>query len=256
MATTTARRSSPEASDDQSAGVIRPHRALPGGRALAGALLVTVAAVALFAAYTSASTPSKDQYVVASREVRAGHVITAADLRLASMDLPSQTSERAFTTSAQVEGRVALGPLRPGELVDRSTVPASSPTGKRAQLSIALDVDRSVDGRLQAGDLVDVLVTYGTGTGSTSQVVATRAKLLGVPASAEGSLGSGRRQTLTLEVSDLDDALHLVNATRAGEVTLIRTTGFQGHEYTSPTFSPGAEGAAGSPSPTTKPAGG
>lgn len=224
---------------------------------MAGALLVTVAAVALFAAYTSASTPSKVAYVVASREIRVGHVLTAADLRLASMDLPRQTAERTFTSSAQVEGRVALGPLRSGELVDRSTVPASSPAGKRAQLSIALDVDRTVDGSLQAGDLVDVLVTYGTGTGSTSQVVATRAKLLGVPASAEGNLSNGRRQTLTLEVSDLDDALHLVNATRAGEVTLIRTTGFQGHEYTSPTFSPGVDNGAGRTAPlTTRPGGG
>ena len=242
----------PSEVDGRSAGTIRPHRALPGGRALVGALLVTGAAVALFASYTNSATPSKLLYLVAARSVRAGQVLTDRDLRRAPMDLPEQTAARAFTSPSQVEGRVALGPLRAGELVDRSTVPAGSATGTHAQLSIALDIDRTVDGTLQAGDLVDVLVTYGTGTGSMSQVVATRAKLLDVPASADAELGGRRRQTLTLEVSDLDDALHLVNATRAGEVTLVRTTGFQGREYTSATFSPeGADGAAGATTPST-----
>lgn len=241
---TTTARAPADASAGQGAGTIRPRRSLPGSRAVTGALLVTVAAVALFASYSKATSPTRHTYLVASRDIRAGETLGAKDVRLAPMDLPLGTTERAFTSIDQLRGRVALGPIHAGELLDRSTVPADSPTGHRAQVSLSLEVDRTVNGSLRPGDKVDVLVTYGTGAGSTTHVVASRATLLEAPTAGEAGLGGNRLQTLTLEITNLDDAMHVVNARRAGEVTLVRTTGFEGRDYSASTYSPSSTPAS------------
>ncbi len=208
---------------------------------MVGALLVVIAGVSLFAAHTSATRPARARFVVAARAIAPGQVLTTADVRTASMDLPDGTAAGSFTSSEQVVGHVALGPIGPGDLLDRTTVPDEAPTGRRAQLSLALDVDRTVDGSLRSGDRVDVLVTYGSGEGATTEVVTSRARLLAAPGAGDPRLGGERRQTVTLEVTDLDDALRLVHAARAGEVTLVRTTAFGGREYTSSTYAPAGD---------------
>jgi Flp pilus assembly protein CpaB len=221
-----------------SAGTIGPHRGLPSSRAVVGGLLVTLAAVALFASYTGATTPSRETYLVAGHDIRSGQPIQAADLRLATMDLPPSTAQRAYRGLAELRGRVAVAPISSGDLITRTMVPDESPVGPKAQLSLALAPDRTVNGSLQAGDLVDVLVTYGTGSASSTEVVVARARLVDVPPVGDAQLGSSKGQTITLEVRALDDALKLVNASRGGEVTLVRTTSFRGEDYTSTTYAP------------------
>lgn len=238
--------------DDAPAGLIGPQRTLPGSRAVVGGLLVTLAAIALFASYTGATTPPRQSYLVAARNLRPGQVIGDADVRPASMDLPAPTASRAYRSVDEVLGRTAVGPITAGELVDRSTLPDRSPKGARAQLSLALEPDRTVDGSLLPGDLVDVLVTYGSGGSSTTEVVASRVRLIAVPPVGDAQLGASKGQTITVEVGALDEALRLVNATRAGEVTLVRTTGFEGHDYTSSTYSP-APGTPSASIPSTAP---
>lgn len=228
---------------------VRPHRSLPGGRAVVGALLVTVAAVALFGAYLGATSSPKQRYLVATRDVAKGDRLAAGDFEAQVMDLNATVADRAFTSPDQLRGAVALVPLRSGELVNRSMVSEDRTRPGVAQVSFSLDADRALDGTLQAGDVVDVIVTYGTGTGSSTEVVASRAELLSTPIStaASNGLSGGRRQTVRLAVDTLDNGLRLVNAVRAGEVTLVRTTGYRGHDYTSPSYSPGASTAEATP---------
>lgn len=230
---------------------VRPHRSLPGGRAVVGALLVTVAAVALFGAYLGATSSPEQRYLVATRDVAKGDRLARGDLEAQVMDPSATVADRAFTSPEQLRGAVALAPLHHGELVNRSMVAEDRTRPGIAQVSFSLDADRAVDGTLQAGDRVDVLVTYGTGTGSSTEVVATRAELLSTPVAVAASSGlSGtRRQTVRLAVDSLDNGLRVVNAVRAGEVTLVRTTGYRGRDYTSPSYSPGGPDAVGSAPP-------
>ena len=202
---------------------VRPRRGLPGGRAVLGGLLVTVAAVGTFAAYGDATAGPTTSYAVAAADLPAGHRIGPDDVSLRAMDLPSAVADRAFTSPDALAGAVALAPLAEGELVQAGALlPPGAGTEPAAELSFAVPADRAVNGTLRPGERVDVLATYGTGAAAETVVVVRSALLLGNDEGQE-AIGASTR-VLTVALDDPDDVLALTHATRAGEVTVVRAT--------------------------------
>lgn len=197
---------------------------LPGGRAVVGGLLVTLAAVGVFTAWTAAGDDATRPVVVAAADLRPGDVIEPGDVEVRVLDLPAGLAG-VYADPAPLVGGVALGPMAEGELVQRSAVSEAGGSGARpaAEMSFAIDVDRAVDGGLQVGERVDVLATFGTGADATTEVVVRGAVVLGGTRD-EGGIGA-RRLTLTLALDDEGDVVDLTHAVRAGEVTIVRTTG-------------------------------
>ena len=97
-------------------------------------------------------------------------------------------------------------------------------------------------GTLRPGDRIDILVTYGTGADSVTQLVSTDAPVLAVDSGARNGLTDARRQILTVAVPSSGDILELTNATRAGELTVARATGVADRS-TDRTFQPEVPGA-------------
>lgn len=221
--------------------VQRPRR-LPGGRAVVGGLLVALAGVGTLVAWQQASGTPDHSYAVASRAVRPGESLGEADVRLVPVDLPDGVAGGAFTDPAAVAGRVALGPIAEGELVQAgalSDVGSGVPT---AEVSFALARDRVVDGRLGSGDLVDVFVTGDEGT----SVVAERVQVVTVT-DGGATLTSGADLTVTLALTDPAARGEVIQAVRSGEVTLVRST----HLGTAPADGAGGAGGAGGVTTTT-----
>jgi Flp pilus assembly protein CpaB len=200
-------------------------RPLPGGRAVVGGLLVTLAAVGVFMAWSARAGDVTRPVVVAAADLRPGEVLGPDDLEVRALDLPAELSDRAYADPRALLGAVALGPLAEGELVQRSAVvePGASIDGTvpAAELSFAVDADRALDGRLQVGERVDVLATFGTGVEAETDVIVRDAVVL-AGTREEGGIGA-RRLTLTLGLRDDDDVVALTHAVRAGEVTVVRT---------------------------------
>jgi Flp pilus assembly protein CpaB len=194
-------------------------RGLPGGRAVAGGLLVALAGLGTLVAWQQASGAADDAYAVADRPIHPGERLAAEDVRLVPLDLPSGVAGGAFGDPQAVAGRVALGPIGEGELVQAGQV--SDPEGAvpSAEVSFALARDRAVDGRLRSGDLVDVFVTYDEGTSA----VAERVQVVEV-SDGGTTLTSGAELTVTLALVDASARSELIQAVRAGEVTLVRST--------------------------------
>lgn len=195
-------------------------RAVPGSRAVVGALLVALAAVGTFAAASGATSDPRRAYVVARGDLVAGQRVSRSDLAFARMDLPGYS--RAFTSAAELEGALVVGPVARGELVQRSAVrvgPAGADSSLR-QFSFAIDPARAVGGSLQAGEFVDVLATYGGSADAQTVVVARAARV--VSARERGGLGGGDSLVVVLEVPTADAALALAHAVHAGEVTVVR----------------------------------
>lgn len=190
---------------------------------MVGAFLVTVAAVGIFAAYLDATAGPSTRYVVAARDVPIGSRLTAADLTLVALDLPAQQRRRAFDAPAVLEGATLIGPLTRGDLVQSSAVVAIDPDVE--QVSFAIDADRAVGGRLNPGERVDVLVTYGSGDGAYTEAVVRDALVVHVDEDSSSNLGSLGTHVLTLGVPDPAASLRIAHAVNAGEVTVIRTTG-------------------------------
>ena len=104
------------------------------------------------------------------RPIRPGQSLTDADVRFEPLDLPAGLAAAAFS-DASVEGRVALGPIGDGELVQLGQVSDPGQASPGAELSFSIARDRAVDGRLRSGDLVDVFVTDDAGTTAVAEGV-------------------------------------------------------------------------------------
>ncbi len=211
-----------------SAGRIRRRRALPSGRALLGALLITVAASGAFLVAGGSGGRPDTSYVVASRSVHAGEPLLAGDTRLEAALLPDDVSAQAFSDPGSLDGAVALAPMLPGQLIDRSDVllpgGASDAPISAQEYSFRLPRDHAVNGALLNGELVDVLATYGTGERMETWVVARDALVTAVEAGDDRSLGDTEAITITLAVEDEATVLRLVHATDSAVVTLVRAT--------------------------------
>ena len=207
--------------------VVQPRRGLPNSRAVVGGLLVALAALGIFVAWHSAAGGPSTAYAVAGRDIRPGERLTAADVVLRAADLPGSVARAAYRDAAPLDGAVALGPISAGDLVERSQVverdAGRAGTPPAHELSFPVPADRALDGRLRIGERVAVLATFGTGQGSSTDVVTRNALVLAVDDAAGGIEGDA--VVLTLAVEATDEVVALAHATRAGEVTIVRATG-------------------------------
>ncbi len=209
---------------------LRRRRALPGGRAVVGGFLVALAAVGIFAAYTSATADTRQRFLVARQDLSIGHRITSADLGALAMDLPPALAARAWQDPSRLVGAVVIGPLAKGELIQASHVVSGDEAGATGpQVSFAIESARALDGQLKVGEVVDVLATYDAAGGGQTAVVVRGARVAdrSEPNSTlgEGGGGGGGKEVVTLSVATRSDTLAVAHAANAGEVTLVRVTG-------------------------------
>ena len=204
-------------------------RALPGGRAVAGGFLVAVSAVGVFSAYRSAGAGPTTTYLVAATDIQAGQRLDVGDVTAVALDLPDAQHRRVLRDDALVDGAVALAPIAAGELLQVSAVARPEGAPDRAQISIPVDAGFALNGDadlLDAGERVDVIVTYTTGGAPQTSTVAADAAVVAVYRPDESVGGAG---TVTVVLAVPRRELEAVaQAAAAGQVTLARTTGLAG----------------------------
>ncbi len=199
--------------------VVRRSTGLPGGRAVVGGVLIALAAVGTFVSWRQASSPPRHAYAVSTRPLQPGDPLTADDIRYEHIDLPAGLADRAFDVPADIEGRVLVAPMGEGELLQAGVVSDQGERDAAAEVSLALDRDLAVDGRLRPGDTVDVYATVDDATSA----VATGLRVFAV-STGGGSFADGSEVTVTLGLGSPDEQVAVIHAARAGKVTLVRTT--------------------------------
>jgi len=202
--------------------------ALPGGRAVVGGLLVTLAALGTFIAYTSASTGPTATVVVAERAFAAGETIGSNDLRSVPADLPGAVQDTFFASSADLEGAVALAPVHPDQPIPRSAVSLGPGDEARTRdLSFSIERDRALSGRIAPGERIDLVATYGSGDDATTEVVARGVRVVDLDTPTGSGAGPSAKVTITVALDDEAGVLRVANALEVAKVTLIRTTGIE-----------------------------
>jgi Flp pilus assembly protein CpaB len=199
---------------------VGPRPGLPGARAIVGGLLIAVAGVCTFVAWQQATGTAGRTYAVAARPIHPGESLTADDVRFEPIELPAGLSAAAFMDGPAIEGRVALGPVAEGELVQRGQVSDAAAARPVAELSFSIARDRAVDGRLRSGDLVDVFVTDDERTSA----VAEGMQIVDLGERDDSSFSTTGELTITVAITDPSLREALIQAVREGEVTLVRST--------------------------------
>jgi Flp pilus assembly protein CpaB len=198
--------------------VARP-AGVPGGRAVLGGVLVALSGLATFMMWTRATGTPEHAYAVAADTLDPGDPVGPNAVRWVRTDLPAGVAGAAFSDAAGLEGRVALAPIAEGELIQAASLSDQGGHDPTAELSVALARERAVNGRLRAGDLVDVYATTQDGT----QQVAGGIRVLDV-SEATGAFDGGGDLTVTLGVSRAGEEVAIVDAASHDAITLIRTT--------------------------------
>jgi Flp pilus assembly protein CpaB len=189
-----------------------------------GGFLVAAAAVLVFGVTLAGASKPGRPWVVVNRALGAGTVLGPADLTTASMRLPSSTSALAFPQVSPVEGRTLAVAVQAGELVQAPMlVPA---TGATALRPVSIAVDPVSLAGLEAGALVDVLMTPASGAGSASAVapvtvVVRGATLLAVSRPSSSLLAPSDSSDVTVGVSTLGEVESVVAAAHSGTITLV-----------------------------------
>lgn len=199
---------------------IERHRGLPGGRAVLGGVLMAAAAVGVYLAYDQASAHPTESVVVATHAIRVGEVLAPDDLDTIQADLPAGAADATFASVDAVIGRVVLGPIADGEIVQAGSVTDQRRAAALHEVAISLPRANLAVGRLKQGERVDVFVTYD----ETTTSVVRGAEVVEITADDGGSLTSSRDVTLVVAVPSGDVVAAVVHALRTGDVTVVRST--------------------------------
>jgi pilus assembly protein CpaB len=175
----------------------------------------------------------RERVAVAAHDVPAGSTLTEADIRFAPVKMDAALLDTVLRPPdlASLRGSVATDRIAEGDLIPRSALrSAAGPSGRRA-MSIPIDPARAVNGELEPGDHIDVVVA----TASEVAIIVAGAEVLGVHRGGGGGAfgGVGDQFAITLAVDARESQL-LTAAVTDGDLMITRTTGAPSAEGTPP----------------------
>ncbi len=175
----------------------------------------------VFVAHRSASAPPETRYLVASRDVAAGTVLTSRDLGSVALDLPNDMNVFEADRAGELIGRVASTNLTKLELVSAKDVYSEGRFAEIDSVEVALDLPaaRALAGLVLPGSMVDVLST-DTNRGGT-EVLAEGVRVSSVDESRTAAIGSSGAVRVVLSVNGSETARALVDASLRAELTLV-----------------------------------
>lgn len=192
-----------------------------------GGVLVALAMIGAVVVSRSSGAPAAVPTVVASTAIAPGESLGPHNLTVTPLALPDEVVDRTYADTDPLAGTVARSHLSEGDILQRGAVVESSASQRAAapshEVSLRIDLDRAVDGRLEPGDRIDVLATYGSGLDASTFVVLSDTHVLSATR-AEGGVATGRTLTLTLALDTRADALALTHAVDNADITVVRTT--------------------------------
>lgn len=152
-------------------------------------VLAVIAAVAVLAALQGQSATRS--VPIAARSVAAGSEITAADLRVVTMQANDASMITGLLTPGEVVGRTSTMPIVAGEPITQAETSSSPPAGSGlGEMSLAVPLTDADGGNIVTGDRVDVIVAGPQTAAYAAQNVlvlsassSSSASLLGVPGS-------------------------------------------------------------------------
>ena len=211
---------------------IVPRRSLPSGRAVVGALLITVAAIGTFVLAQGGDQTPTTRFLVVTGPVDAGDDVSTSDFEAVPIELPPQVAATALPTNALADGATALRTLRPGTLVTNGDLlPATAGTPPQPVHELTIPVSKSrIGAGIVTGDRVTVLATIRSPDSSRTVVAVEDAEVLRWVAGDEG-IASAATGVLTLALENPEQVLALTHVLDQGDTTVVRTTRALSDEY-------------------------
>lgn len=187
---------------------------------VAGVVLVLIAFVGYWGVY--AASNKRTQILLATHALPAGTVLSAGDLRTA--EIAGEPSLMGALLPAREASR-AIGQRLSAAVPAGAPVPAGALAGAQPQaaaLVLAAPEFDVIGERLQPGDRVSVLATFGAGSGSAStRPIARNLEVLSVGEAPVNADPSTATVPVTLALSEPANASELALANQDGKIDLL-----------------------------------
>ena len=198
------------------------------------AILALIAAAALLVflnEYRDDLTDSDPAQVLVARSVvpkgTPGNLIADQQLYKLEQVENSQLEDGAITDPSQLADQVVVADIHPGHQLRSSDfgpgrAVQSRLSGSFRAMTIPVDSSRGMIGDIEAGDRVDIVVTYGNGGigKSDAEIAARDVLVLSTPDVDDSSVSGADGEAATLRVNDRD-AAPIASAVDSGEVWLV-----------------------------------
>ena len=196
-------------------------------RVVAGAALIVAGVIG--AVVFSRGDVASTSVLVPGRDLPPGHVLEAADLIDTPVEVRPEALRRLFTADRRkaVEGRAVVRLLRAGELIGLDDVSDRGPSLR--EVSVPVVGDHGPPGRLDVGDRVDVLATFGESDAARTVAVARAVQVVGLTSPRSVIAGGDLGPVVAVTVAcDAATASRVVFAGRSAKVDVVRVVGDDG----------------------------
>lgn len=215
MTTVTSRTETTDGSADRR---VERRVGLPSGRAVVGGLLMALAAVGTFLAYSAATADDTIDVLIAAHSLRIGDTITTADVELVAVDLPSEVRGLFGNPDAAI-GRQVVAAVNQGEFLHASATVSPVDGEESLEVAVSLPGNRAVSG-LAAGERVDIFSTW---SGDVTELIAVDARVLEFSGDSGVLLSGSDQVVVRLALADFGQVEAIVHAQAAGDITMIRS---------------------------------
>lgn len=199
--------------------VVRSSRRLPSGRAVIGALLITLSVLAVLLVVRLEDDSSYQDVLVARRDLAPGSVISSDDLVVVRIRL-DESVDSVLSDPTEVAGSVLLGPVARLEFIQPSVLGDPAPSGVPsglAEVTVAIEPDRA-PAQLAPGELVSLVATFADEDPTSTRLIADRVVVLSYRRDGDEF---GSDAVLRLGLSDGETAMGIVHAAQTGELSVL-----------------------------------
>lgn len=222
MATTTVDNGNKTQPLTQGDGLIarRPRRPISTRVPPSLALAIVAGVLAALFYLRSTGGPEGVPVAVAVRDIPVGEAVRIGDLRFTEVAASSRLLGELVPRDqlAALNGAIAGRSIAEGSPLLRDDLVAAVAGGRQRAMSLPVEREHAVGGKLRPGDRVDVI------DGTVASYVITNAEVLDVPRPVSDTLSGTGRYAITIAV-DAQGALRLAAAIAGGKVEVVRSTG-------------------------------
>ena len=170
---------------------------------------------------------------VAAHDLSPGSAITESAVRYENVKMDDALLDTMLQRDdvQALDGSVAAYPIAKGDLIARRAIrPAAAPAGRRA-MSIPIDPARAVNGELEPGDRVDVILAAN----HEVSIIVTDAEVLSVNRPDRGGAFGGIDESFAVTLAvDARESQLVAGGLAGGDIVITRTTGARPADPTPP----------------------
>lgn len=164
--------------------------------------------------------------ILVKTPIEMGQIIKPSDISTVKVNASNDSFYKQLANIGSLDHMVAKQSLVPGQIVQLSNLTNSVVNATGFQMAIALSSNQAPLKEIFIGDRIELIETVGTGSSTTSKVVATGVKVIGTIKPSGGIQGNGQnKEVLLLDLTNPLTPIAIAQSESAGALVAVKIDG-------------------------------